>query len=132
LDPAQLQQFKEEEEKHMQLQQQQSEYFTLEYLNRQLYQAHILYKIRGKKLDEVTNRYSEFQESMTRQIRSMQHQIKLAERGREEAMTSLEQAHQLCSSYKAEAEQAAQSQRKCIDDIEILKKVQHNTNLRFS
>jgi len=74
LDEAQLKQLQAEEEK------QQQEYFNIDHLNRLYCQAQFLYKIRGKKLEEVTNRFTTYQEDMSREMRAMKHRLYLAEK----------------------------------------------------
>ena len=100
LDEAQLKQLQVEEEK------QQQEYFNIDHLNRLYCQAQFLYKIRGKKLEEVTNRFTVYQEDMSREVRAMKHRLYLAEKEKEGAQGSLDQAHELCAQYKDETDTA--------------------------
>jgi len=115
LDEAQLKQLKAEEEK------QEQEYFNIEHLNRLYCQAQFLYKVRGKKLEEVTNRFTTYQEDMSREVRAMKHRLYLAEKEREAAEASVEQAHQLCGQYKAEAEAAVKGGGEVQERCEKLK-----------
>ena len=117
LDEEQLKQLQLEEEK------QQSEYFNIEHLNRLYCQAQFLYKIRGKKLEEVTNRFTAYQEDMSREIRAMKHRVYLAEKEKESAQTSLEQVHELCNQYKVESEEAKKSAAEMAEKCEKLKQV---------
>ena len=94
LDEAQLKQLQAEEEK------QQQEYFNIDHLNRLYCQAQFLYKVRGKKLEEVTNRFTAYQEDMSREIRAMKHRVYLVEKDKESVQSSLDQAHALCTQYK--------------------------------
>ena len=69
-------------------------------------QAQFLYKVRGKKLEEVTNRFTAYQEDMSREIRAMKHRLYLAEKEKESLQTSVDQSRDLCTQYKSETEQA--------------------------
>lgn len=115
LDEAQLKQLQAEEE------QQQQEYFNIDHLNRLYCQAQFLYKIRGKKLEEVTNRFTAYQEDMSREIRAMKHRVYLAEKEKEGVQTSLDQAHALCTQYKSESDMAMKSSAEVQEKAEKLK-----------
>lgn len=116
LDENQLKQLKAEEEK-----QQQEEYFNIEHLNRLYCQAQFLYKIRGKKLEEVTNRFTAYQEDMAREMRAMKHRLYLAEKEKDGVQISLDQAHELCNKYKMETDAAVKSLGEQQDKYESLK-----------
>ena len=115
LDEAQLKQLQAEEE------QQQQEYFNIDHLNRLYCQAQFLYKIRGKKLEEVTNRFTSYQEDMSREIRAMKHRVYLAEKEKETVQSSLDQAHSLCTQYKSESDNANRMSNEAQDKAEKLK-----------
>ena len=115
LDEAQLKQLQAEEE------QQQQEYFNIDHLNRLYCQAQFLYKIRGKKLEEVSNRFTAYQEDMSREIRAMKHRVYLAEKEKESVQSSLDQAHALCTQYKSETELAIKTSADSQDKAEKLR-----------
>ena len=73
-------------------------------LKREYGNLRILYIARGKKLDEVSNRFEAFKEDVTRQTRSLTHQANMANKDKEEALLSLEQSHQLAQTYQSEIE----------------------------
>ena len=89
-------------------------------------QAQFLYKVRGKKLEEVTNRFTAYQEDMTREIRAMKHRVFLAEKEKESLQTSVNQSHELCTQYKSETEQA---QKACSEWQEKFDKLKQTNRL---
>ena len=115
LNEEQLKQLQAEEEK------QQSEYFNIDHLNRLYCQAQFLYKIRGKKLEEVTNRFTAYQEDMNREIRAMKHRVYLAEKEKESVESSVEQMRELCGQYKTETESNKKSVMELQDKYDKLK-----------
>ena len=98
----------------------------LYFLSRLYCQAQFLYKVRGKKLEEVTNRFTAYQEDMTREIRAMKHRVFLAEKEKESLQTSVNQSHELCSQYKNETEQAKKT---CSDVQEKFDKLKQTNRL---
>ena len=98
LDQEQLKQLRIEEEK------QQLEFFNLEALNRLCAQSQFLYKVRGKKLEEVTNNFEVYREDTQREIRSLKHQILMSQNEKDRLEASLNQAHELCNQYMNETD----------------------------
>ncbi|RNA43420.1 hypothetical protein BpHYR1_039715 [Brachionus plicatilis] len=115
LNEEQLQELHDEEQR------QQQEYFSIDHLNRLYCQAQFLYKIRGKKLEEVSNRFAAYQEDMSREIRAMKHKLYLVEKEKESVQVSLDQAHDLCNQYKSETEMAQKNSAEFQDKMEKLK-----------
>ena len=115
LDEEQLKQLQTEEK------QQQQKFFNIDHLNRLYFQIQFLYKIRGKKLENVSNRFTAYQEDMSREIRDMKHRLYTAEKNKESFQSSLDQAHDLCSKYKSEKELAVKNLAKMQEKAEELK-----------
>ena len=115
LDEEQLKQLQTEEK------QQQQKFFNIDHLNRLYFQIQFLYKIRGKKLENVSNRFTAYQEDMSREIRDMKHRLYTAEKNKESFQSSLDQAHDLCSKYKSEMELAVKNLAKMQNKAEELK-----------
>jgi hypothetical protein len=114
LDEAQLKQLQAEEQKEQ-------EYFNIEHLNRMHIQLDFLYKIRGKKLEEMSARFNAYQEDMSREMRAMKHRLFLAEKEKESVQTSLDQAHELCNQYKTETDEANSKAKELQDMFDKLK-----------
>jgi chromosome segregation ATPase len=121
LDEAQLKQLKQEEERH------QNEYFTIDHLNRLYCQSQFLYKVRGKKLEEVTFRFESYKEDVSREMRAMKHRLYLAETEKATALASVESAQSLCNQYKEMSDNATKSIKQFEDQIEKLKKQNYLT-----
>ena len=120
LNEEQLQELHDEEQR------QQQEYFSIDHLNRLYCQAQFLYKIRGKKLEEVSNRFAAYQEDMSREIRAMKHKLYLVEKEKESVQVSLDQVHDLCNQYKSDAELA---QKNSADLQEKMDKLRQNNRI---
>lgn len=115
LNEEQLQELHDEEQR------QQQEYFSIDHLNRLYCQAQFLYKIRGKKLEEVSNRFAAYQEDMSREIRAMKHKLYLVEKEKESVQVSLDQAHDLCNQYKSETDMAKKASADFQEKMEKLR-----------
>ncbi|CAF0943496.1 unnamed protein product [Brachionus calyciflorus] len=113
-------------ELHDEEQRQQQEYFSIDHLNRLYCQAQFLYKIRGKKLEEVSNRFAAYQEDMSREIRAMKHKLYLVEKEKDSVQVSLDQAHDLCNQYKSETEK---TQKTCAELQEKFEKIKQTNRL---
>ena len=85
-----------------------------------------MYKVRGKKLEEVTNNFQAYQEDISRDIRAMKHRLLLAEKEKESLQTSVEQSRDLCTQYKSESEQ---SKKTCNDIQEKFDKLKQTNRL---
>jgi hypothetical protein len=127
LDETQLKQLRDEEEK-----QNRAEYLNLEHLNRLYCQAQFLYKIRGKKLEEVTNRFTAFQEDVSREMRAMKHRVYLAEKDKDSVQVSLDQMNDLCNKYKAETELAVRNLNEQQDKCSKLKETNRQLEKRLA
>jgi hypothetical protein len=115
LDEEQLKQLQTDEK------QQQQKFFNIDHLNRLYFQIQFLYKIRGKKLENVSNRFTAYKEDMSREIREMKHRLYSAEKNKQSFQTSLDQAHALCSKYKSEMELAVKNLAKMQEKAEDMK-----------
>lgn len=72
-------------------------------------------------MEEVTNRFTAYQEDMSREIRAMKHRLYLAEKEKDGVTSSLDQAHSLCNQYKAETDLAKNTALEMQEKAEKLK-----------
>ena len=119
LDELQMKQLKIDEEKL------QNEYFNFDTLNSEYIKLQILYKARGKKLEDVSNNYNAYKEDIERKIRAMQHQMRLLEEESQSKEIKFEQSNQLCLSYKAEVDQAKSDLALFREEFDKIKNANH-------
>lgn len=116
------------EEQQLQMKQQ-NEFFTskeaqdLHILQRQYGQLNILYKVRGRALEDIGNKYTAFQAEWAREKRVMTHKITMTEQELQEVRSKLDQAIEREICFKAEIEKSIRVQSDHLENIEKLKQV---------
>ena len=99
----------------------QFEFMNLDKINHAFGKLKVLYNARGKKLDEVTNRFEAYKEDVTRELRAMMHRVNLAEDEKQKAQVSLEQSKQLCQQYQTDVQIMNKQNQEVKMEVEKLK-----------
>ena len=101
----------------------QFEFMNIDSINRQYGRLQLLYKVRGKKLEEVTNRFEAYKEDVNRELRAMKHRVNLADKEKEQAKLSLEQSNQLCQQYQMDIQILNEQNKETKCNLEKLKEL---------
>lgn len=126
LNEDELKELRDEERMFIEDHNRQNEYFKQDDANsqqRHYIQLRILYKIRGRALEEVTNRLTAYQDEMMREKRAMTHKIAMSEKENQETKSKLEQALEREILLKNELDKSIRMQSDSSDIIEKLKQV---------
>ncbi|OWF36520.1 trichohyalin-like [Mizuhopecten yessoensis] len=89
---------------------------------RQYSQLQVLYKARGRKLEEITNEYEILKQETSREIRILKHQVSVAKGEQEAATTSLKQVQDLLKESKGDNAQLLGRNKAVETEVDVLKK----------
>ncbi|XP_069102444.1 trichohyalin-like isoform X3 [Argopecten irradians] len=89
---------------------------------RQYSQLQVLYKARGRKLEEITNEYEILKQETGREIRILKHQVSVAKGEQEAASTSLKQVQDLLRESKGDNSHLLGRNKAIETEIEVIKK----------
>ncbi|XP_033726371.1 nucleoprotein TPR-like [Pecten maximus] len=89
---------------------------------RQYSQLQVLYKARGRKLEEITNEYEILKQETGREIRILKHQVSVAKGEQEAATTSLKQVQDLLRESKGDNSQLLGRNKAIETEIDVIKK----------
>jgi hypothetical protein len=109
----------------------QFEFMNIDSINRQYGRLQLLYKVRGKKLEEVTNRFEAFKEDVNREIRAMKHRLSMADKEKEQAQLSLEQSKELCQQYNMEIQILNKQNQEIKIDFDKIKEINENLHVKL-